>query len=169
MYAVTRDGKLLEKLEYAVNELAHIQSYDPDGYVSGFPRECFDKTFTGDFEVAHFNLGGQWVPWYSIDKIDAGLIDAYLLTGNGKALEVVIKLSDWAKKGTDKLNDEQFQRMLICEHGGMNEAMADLYLITGNKDYLELAIRFCQQAILEPLARGVDELRANTPTRKFRR
>jgi DUF1680 family protein len=158
MYAVTRDGKLLEKLEYAVNELAHIQSYDPDGYVSGFPRECFDKTFTGDFEVAHFNLGGQWVPWYSIHKIYAGLIDAYLLAGNGKALEVVIKLSDWAKKGTDKLNDEKFQRMLICEHGGMNEAMADLYLITGNKDYLELAIRFCHQAILEPLARGVDEL-----------
>src|SRR5690606_35312233 len=51
-----------------------------------------------------------------------------------------------------------FQRMLICEHGGMNEAMADLYAITGNKDYLDLAMRFCHNASLDPLAEGIDEL-----------
>lgn len=62
------------------------------------------------------------------------------------------------KKGTDNLNDEQFQRMLVCEYGGMNEALADLYSITNNQDYLELAIRFCHQAILDPLSKGIDEL-----------
>ena len=92
------------------------------------------------------------MPWYSIHKIYAGLIDAYRYAKIDKALEVVTKLADWAKRGTDRLyeTDEQFQRMLICEHGGMNEAMADLYLITGNKDYLDLAIRFCHRAILGP-------------------
>ncbi|MDQ0256778.1 DUF1680 family protein [Evansella vedderi] len=158
MYTLTKDEKLKEKVEYAVDELALIQSYDKDGYVSGFPRACFDKTFTGDFEVEHFNLAGQWVPWYSIHKIYAGLIDIYTLMGNEKALEVVIKLADWAKKGTEYLTDEQFQKMLTCEHGGMNEAMADLYTITGNKEYLDLAIRFCHKAVLDPLANGVDEL-----------
>jgi uncharacterized protein len=160
MYAVTGDEVILAKLNYTVEELAHVQSFDPDGYVSGFPRQCFDNVFfgNGDFEVHGFGLGGSWVPWYSIHKIYAGLIDAYKLAGNEKALQVVVKLSDWAKKGTDNLSDELFQRMLICEHGGMNEAMADLYTITGNKDYLDLAIRFCHQAILEPLSRGVDEL-----------
>lgn len=160
MYAVTGDEALLQKLNYAVEELAFVQSHDPDGYVSGFKRDCFDRVFfgEGEFEVHNFGLGGSWVPWYSIHKIYAGLIDAYKLTGIEKALQVVVKLADWAKKGSDRLTDEQFQRMLICEHGGMNEAMADLYLITGNRDYLELAIRFCHQAILEPLSQGVDEL-----------
>lgn len=158
MYDVTKDEDLKQKIEYAVNELAHIQSFDQDGYVSGFPRTCFDKVFTGDFEVDNFSLAGGWVPWYSIHKIYAGLIDIYSLTGNKKALEVVTKLANWAKKGTDNLNEVQFQRMLICEHGGMNEAMADLYAITDNQDYLELAIRFCHKAILDPLSRGVDEL-----------
>ncbi|MBT2719956.1 glycoside hydrolase family 127 protein [Bacillus sp. ISL-46] len=158
MYTVTKDEELLNKIEYAVNELALVQSFDEDGYVSGFPRTYFDKVFTGDFEVENFSLAGGWVPWYSIHKIFAGLIDVYSLTGNNKALEVVTKLSDWAKKGTDNLNDEQFQRMLICEHGGMNEAMADLYTITNNEDYLKLAIRFCHHAILDPLSKGIDEL-----------
>jgi uncharacterized protein len=158
MYSVTRDEELRHKIDYAVNELAYVQSIDKSGYVSGFPRTYFDKVFTGDFEVENFSLAGGWVPWYSIHKIYAGLIDVYNLTGNERALEVVTRLADWAKKGTDNLNDEQFQRMLICEHGGMNEAMADLYTITKNEDYLKLAIRFCHKAILNPLARGVDEL-----------
>ncbi|WP_160724387.1 glycoside hydrolase family 127 protein [Bacillus sp. USDA818B3_A] len=158
MYTVTKDEELKQKIDYAVNELAYVQSLDDSGYVSGFTRTYFDKVFTGEFEVENFSLAGGWVPWYSIHKIYAGLIDVYNLTGNEKALEVVTKLADWAKKGTDNLNDEQFQKMLICEHGGMNEAMADLYTITKNEDYLKLAIRFCHQAILEPLSKDVDEL-----------
>nr|WP_144922185.1 glycoside hydrolase family 127 protein [Paenibacillus bovis] len=158
MYTVTNDEALRAKVEYAVNELAHVQSFDADGYVSGFPRDCFDRVFTGTFEVQAFGLGGSWVPWYSIHKIYAGLIDVYTLMGNEKALDVVVKLANWAKRGTDNLSDEQFQRMLICEHGGMNEVMADLYNITKNKDYLELAIRFCHNEILDPLAEGIDQL-----------
>lgn len=158
MIDVTGDEQLLQKLVYAVEELAFVQSHDPDGYVSGFSRDCFDKTFSGEFEVHNFGLGGSWVPWYSLHKIYAGLIDAYQLAGIDQALQVVIKLADWAKKGTDRLTDEQFQRMLICEHGGMNEAMADLYRLTNNQAYLELAERFCHRLILDPLAQGVDEL-----------
>ncbi|MFC5529465.1 beta-L-arabinofuranosidase domain-containing protein [Cohnella yongneupensis] len=158
MYAETKDEALLQKLTYAVDEISFVQSHDADGYVSGVPRGCFDNVFSGDFEVNHFGLGGIWVPWYSIHKIYAGLIDAYQLADIEKALQAVVKLADWAKRGTDRLTDEQFQRMLICEHGGMNEAMASLYQVTGNRDYLDLAIRFCHQAILEPLSRGIDEL-----------
>lgn len=158
MYAATKDEELKKKLDYAVEELAHIQHYDEDGYVGGFNRSCFDIAFTGDFEVQHFSLAGAWVPWYSIHKIYAGLIDVYAILGNKKALEVVTKLADWAKRGTDNLTEDQFQRMLTCEHGGMNEAMADIYTLTGNKDYLDLSLRFCHWAILDPLSRGVDEL-----------
>lgn len=158
MFVVTKDKQLEQKILYALDELANVQSCDPEGYVSGFPRDCFDSVFTGDFYVDNFNLGGSWVPWYSIDKIYAGLIDVYNLLGNEKALEIVVKLADWAKKGLANLSDEQFERMLICEHGGMNEVMADLYIITENEDYLELAKRFCHQAILDPLSQSIDDL-----------
>src|SRR5690625_3621721 len=165
MYEATKDEDLRSKIEYALDELEKVQNCDDEGYVSGFPRKCFDEVFSGDFEVGHFSLGNSWVPWYSIHKIYAGLIDVYHVLGSPRALDIVVKLADWAKKGLDNLTDEQFQRMLICEHGGMNEAMADLYLITKNEDYLELAKRFCHNAILDPLAEGIDDLegkQANT-------
>lgn len=158
MYAATGDIELKNRLEYAIDELSFVQSFDSSGYVSGFSRDCFDQVFSGEFHVEHFSLGGSWVPWYSIHKIYAGLIDTYTLTGNEKALQVVVKLADWAKNGLANLNDDLFQKMLICEHGGMNEAMADLYRITGNNDYLELAKRFCHKAILDPLSKGIDDL-----------
>lgn len=158
MYDVTKDEQLKQKILYALDELAKVQGYDSEGYVSGFARDCFDRVFSGDFQVDNFGLGGSWVPWYSIDKIYAGLIDVYNVLGNEKALEIVVKLADWAKKGLDNLDDEQFERMLICEHGGMNEVMADLYIITENEDYLELAKRFCHQAILDPLSQSIDDL-----------
>lgn len=158
MYKVTKDETLKTKILYALDELEYVQSLDPDGYVSGFNRECFDQVFTGEFEVGRFNLAGYWVPWYSIHKIYAGLIDVYQRLGVQKALDIVIKLADWAVNGLQNLTDEQFERMLYCEYGGMNEVMADLYLITKNEEYLQLAKRFCHQEVLDPLAESVDEL-----------
>lgn len=158
MYVATKDETLKEKLNYAISELAYLQSLDEKGYVSGFPRECFDRVFTGDFNVTRFELGDSWVPWYSIHKIYAGLIDAYVLIGNEQALDVVTKLSDWAKKGTDNLTEEQFDKMIYCEHGGMCEVMANLYEITKNEEYLELSKRFYHKETLTPLTKSQDEL-----------
>ncbi|MGP4041992.1 beta-L-arabinofuranosidase domain-containing protein [Gracilibacillus sp. D59] len=158
MYQVTGDEALSEKIEYALTELAAAQSFDKDGYVSGFSRECFDQVFSGEFKVDNFSLGGSWVPWYSIHKIYAGLIDIHQITGSTLALEIVTKLADWAYNGLVNLSEDQFQRMLTCEHGGMNEALADLYLITDDTRYLELAERFYHKAVLDPLANKQDEL-----------
>ncbi|MFC4403482.1 beta-L-arabinofuranosidase domain-containing protein [Gracilibacillus xinjiangensis] len=156
MYYVTGDRQLLEKLKYALAELENVQ--DSDGYLSGFPRTCFDQVFTGEFDVEHFSLAGSWVPWYSIHKIYAGLIDIYQLIGEQKALQIVIKMADWAYNGLKDLTHNQFQKMLICEHGGMNDSFADLYIITKDERYLELAEKFYHEAILEPLADGTDDL-----------
>ena len=158
MYIADKDIRLKEKANYIVSELAYLQSLDDEGYVSGFQRKCFDKVFTGSFNVNRFELGDSWVPWYSIHKIYAGLIDAYELIENEQALKVVIKLADWAKKGTDNLTDDQFEKMLYCEHGGMCEAMAKLYKITKNQDYLDLAIRFIHKETINPLIELKDEL-----------
>ena len=60
--------------------------------------------------------------------------------------------------------------MLGCEHGGMNEVLAELYARTGNEKYLRLSRRFHHKAVLEPLARREDRLQglhANTQIPKL--
>ena len=53
----------------------------------------------------------------------AVLRDAYLLTRNEIAKEMLIKYGDWAINIFSKLSDEQMQDMLRSEHGGLNEVL----------------------------------------------
>ncbi|GAE94882.1 glycosyl hydrolase [Gracilibacillus boraciitolerans JCM 21714] len=158
MYQATKDEKLLSNLKYALSELQKIQSYDEEGYISGFPKDCFNQVFSGDFQVDNFSLGDSWVPWYSIHKIFAGFIDVYHCIKSQKALDMVVKLSNWAYNGLKNLSEVQLQKMLICEHGGMIEVFADLYHITQEKRNLELAEKFYHKAVLDPLASNKDVL-----------
>jgi len=48
--------------------------------------------------------------------------------------------------------------MLACEHGGMNEVLAELYAVTGEERYLALSRKFHHEAILGPLSRAEDIL-----------
>jgi len=158
MYASTGDEEMKRRVDYMVSELAKVQQKHGNGYAGSMRTEVWDKTFSGSIDVHQWGLGGGYVPWYVLHKTYAGLIDAYVHVGNKQALEVARQFADWAKKGTDNLDDEQFQKMLVCEHGGMNESLAELYALTGNKDYLLLARRFDHKAIIDPLAEKRDEL-----------
>lgn len=158
MYVATNDTSLLQKINYVIDELFLIQEFDGTGYVSGFPRKCFDIAFTGEFEVSNFELAGHWVPWYSIHKVFAGLLDTYKLLENKKALEILLKLTNWAYEGTKEMTNDEFQKMIICEIGGMNDTLAELYLLTSDERHLELSKKFCQKKILVPLSQSIDEL-----------
>lgn len=103
-------------------------------------------------------------------KLFAGLIDAFVHCGNEQALTVAKGLGDWAYRTTSRLSEEQWQQMLACEHGGMNEAMANLYALTGDEKYLQLARKFYHRAVLDRLANGEDclpGLHANTQIPKI--
>ena len=165
MYAVTGEEAVKNKLDYAVDKLEEYQKLNGGGYIGGFEKTGFENALSGTLNVSAFDLNGYWVPWYSLHKIYQGLIDAYELAGNEKALTVVCGFADWAIDVTKDMTDEKFNLMLNCEYGGMNEVMAELYNITGEKKYLDLAVRFSQPAILNPLSEGKDELQgkhANT-------
>jgi DUF1680 family protein len=156
--ARNENKELKGRVDYMVAEIAKAQAKHGNGYAGPVRTEVWDETFSGEFRVHKWGLAGGYVPWYVLHKTFAGLLDAFELTGNEQALEVACKFADWAKAGTDKLSDAQFQKMLQCEYGGMGDAMARLYAATGNRDYLALAKRFDHQGIFAPLAAQRDEL-----------
>jgi DUF1680 family protein len=158
MYASSGDRRFKQRVDYMVSEIAKAQKAHGDGYTGPVRTEVWKNIFSGDLKAHKWGVGGGYVPWYVIHKTFAGLIDAYIQTDNAQALEVVIKLADWAKKGTDNLDEAQFQDMLQAEHGGMSESLAHLYAITGNKDYLTLAQRFDHKEVLDPLEKQEDRL-----------
>jgi uncharacterized protein len=150
MYASEGDAVLKAKADTMVAELAKCQDKLGNGYLSAYPEEFIYRVET---------TGKVWAPWYTLHKIYQGLIDVYLYTGIRQALEVVKKMAAWAKKRTDRLDDEQMQKMLKTEFGGMSETLFNLYAITHDPDHLALAQRFEKRSFLDPLEDQVDKLR----------
>lgn len=171
-WAATGNEEFLRRVNYLVAELAECQRAHGDGYVAAIPggRRAYAEVAAGNIRSAGFDLNGIWVPNYTQHKLFAGLRDAYRLAGNTQALAVARGLADWFERTHAHLTDEQMQKVLACEHGGLNETFADLYADTGDPRYLALSRRFHHRAILEPLARGEDILpgkHANTQIPKL--
>lgn len=160
MIASTGDAELQKKLDYTISELALCQQKLGTGYIGAIPgpNKVWGPLEAGKVDANGFGLNGGWVPWYTQHKIFAGLIDAYTINGNVQAKAVLLPFADWAINVTRNLDDAKWQQMLRCEHGGMNEAMANVYALTNDKKYLELAQKFSQRALLEPLSQKRDTL-----------
>ncbi len=172
MFASTGDVRFRDRVNYIVNELEACQRANGNGYVAAIPngKKIFQEVSAGDIRVQPFDLNGGWVPWYTLHKLFAGLLDVHRYSHNQKALTIAVNLADWADSTVSKLTEEQFQHMLDCEHGGMNEVLAELYARTGNEKYLQLSRRFHHKKVLDPLARREDRLQglhANTQIPKL--
>jgi hypothetical protein len=172
--AATGNDECRQRMEYMISELqlcadANAKNH-PDwgkGYVGGMPNsERIWSTFKkGDFGV-YF---GSWAPFYNLHKMYAGLRDAWLYCGNEQAKALFLGFCDWAIDLTAGLSDEQMERMLGNEHGGMNEVLADAYAITKEPKYLFVAMRFSHRRLLTPMSQRVDNLdnmHANTQVPK---
>jgi DUF1680 family protein len=161
MYQTAGDKRFLERVNYIVNELRFLQDKDGDGYIGAFPKGkkiLENEVAKGDIRSQGFDLNGIWVPFYTQHKMMAGLRDAYHLCGNKTALEVEKRFADWLDGIVSPLNDEQIQKMLRCEHGGISETLADLYADTKDEKYLRISKIFYHKAILDPLKEGKDIL-----------
>ena len=172
MYASTDDDRFLARVNYLVDQLGICQDARKTGYLGAIPKEdsIFGKLSRGEIKTTGFDLNGGWSPWYTVHKLMAGLVDAYLFCDNKKALSVAVKMADWTTKTLQNLGDDQLQKMLACEFGGMNEVLVNIYSISGDKKYLDLSHKFDHKAILEPLAAGSDPLpgkHANTQIPKI--
>ena len=175
MNAATGNEECRRRMEYMISELqlcadANVKNHPEwgKGYVGGMPNsERIWSTFKkGDFGV-YF---GSWAPFYNLHKMYAGLRDAWLYCGNEQAKKLFLGFCDWAIDLTAGLSDEQMERMLGNEHGGMNEVLYDAYCISGCQEkYLDVAKRFSHRRLLTPMIQRVDcldNMHANTQVPK---
>ena len=163
MYAGTGEASFKARADAIVVELGMIQQAMPSrgfhaGYLSAFPEELIDRVEKRQ---------RVWAPYYTLHKIMAGLLDVHELCGNRQALEILVKMADWVRSRMDRLSEEQQQRMLETEFGGMNEVLANLHGVTGNPDHLRLARAFDHKALYDPLARGEDPLNGKHGNTQF--
>jgi DUF1680 family protein len=171
-YASTGDERCRERVDYIVNELDSCRIHFVNGFIGGMPGgdKVFKEVKKGIIRSKGFDLNGLWVPWYNEHKTMMGLSDAYLLTGNRKALEILTDLSGYLADVVKDLTHEQVQSMLACEYGGMNEAFAQVYALTGDRKYLDASYVFYQDRLQDRLAEGADVLpglHANTQIPKI--
>ena len=161
MYASTGDERLRDKGNAVVAGLAECQAKLGGGYLSAYPEEFIDRVEA---------LKPVWAPYYTLHKIYAGLLDMYVYCDSELALETCRKFADWVIARNGKLSDEQMQKMLGNEHGGMNETLANLYGLTGDEKYRQIAHRFNHMTVIGPAAKCEDRLtglHANTQIPKF--
>ena len=153
MYASTGEISYKSKADSLVSALAEIQKVlNQGGYLSAFPQNLVNRVIEGK---------PVWAPWYTLHKVMEGLIDMYQYTGNKQALDIAIKMSDWAYHKLENLSTEQLAIMHKTEFGGMMEAAYNLYSITGNVNDKKLAEFFYHHSILDPLAQKEDKLAGN--------
>lgn len=149
-FASSGDEELKHNGDLMVAELAKCQARHKNGYLSAFPQEFFDRLRDG------MNV---WAPFYTIHKIMAGHLDMYTLAGNEQALDTTEKMAQWVRSWSDPLSEQQMQRVLLVEYGGMGEVLCNLYGVTGKREYLNLAKRFDKRWFFDPLAAHRDELK----------
>lgn len=112
-YANTGDVRYKEK----VAELVHgfHQTIAPDGF----------------FFISK-KISTNW-PCYTYDKNCIGMRDAWTLTGDAEALEVLRVMTDWAYKNLPRRKDEWYT---------LPENFYNCYALTGDKHYLEMARQY---------------------------
>lgn len=173
MYQTTGDPAILERLRYSIHGLREAQDAGGDGYVAAtrIGRHVFEDVAAGNFETSNPMINKTWEPVYVMNKLMLGLYDAYTLCGIDEARTVLTRLADWFGQSViDKLDHEGMQKLLVCEHGSINESYVDIYRLTGDERYLRWAERLNDEDMWVPLSQGQDILQgwhANTQIPKF--
>ena len=133
----------------------------------GDPEAQFDNVERGKLNIKT----EAWVPWYTMHKLLAGLLDCYRLGGYAPALEVAANLGDWVAARVLAWDEATQKRVLDVEYGGMNDCMYELYALTGQPRFAKAAHVFDEEALFDAiLSEGKNVLKdrhANTTIPKI--
>ena len=163
MAAATGDTTFKTKVTYVVGELAKCQTaLAKNGFLAAFSTVPFDWLESG---MSGTNEGIV-VPYYTVQKIMSGLLDAYHYLGNQQALDVVTKMGDYFQTRLAGLPAATIEKIFRTdgsknpqnEYGAMSDVYAELSVVTGQKKYLDTAKLFNRSWFMTPLASGQDNL-----------
>lgn len=167
-YAATGDEDLLQRVNHMVDVMVQAQDVMGDGLYSnsdaptwGFYKMAMEKVITpyGWDENGHpwgnNNIG---FPFYGQHKTFAAFRDAYIFAGNENARVAFIKFCEWLVMWMQNFTDENLQKMLESEHGGMVEVLADAYALSGKTKFLDAAKRFTRDNFAAAMSEGRDDL-----------
>jgi len=163
MAAATGSILLRDRVNYLVGELAKCQrSLHQDGYLAAFSTAAFDKLEGKPGADA----GDIVVPYYTVQKIMSGLLDAHAYVGNKQALDVATRMADYFGKRLAALDATQIDRMFRTdgnrnppnEFGAMSDVLTELFKIDKDPRRLEAARMFNRAWFVGPLAAGEDRL-----------
>ena len=161
-YAATGDEQFRNKASAIVEGLAECQRAFAEsgkvrpGFLSAYDEDQFDllEELTPYPEI--------WAPYYTLDKIMAGLLDAYVLAGIARAKEILEPLGDWIYERLSRVSDEQRARMwdtyIAGEYGAMISTLVRLYRISGKKEHLDAARMFENARLFDQMRENRDEL-----------
>lgn len=129
---------------------------------AGYAEAQFDNVEKGKTDIKR----EAWVPWYTMHKLLAGLLDAYRLTGYERAAEVAGELGDWVYRRAVRWDTRLRNRVLSVEYGGMNDCLYELYSVTGRAEHAVAAHIFDEEklfaAILSERKDALKDKHANT-------
>lgn len=144
------------------------------GYIwaAGHPNSNNVEVQFDNVEQGKANIfDDAWVPWYTMHKIIAGIIDVYNATGYSTAKDLGSDLGDWVYNRCMTWDANKQRTVLSIEYGGMNDCMYDLYLITGKDNHAAAAHCFDETALHELILKGganaLNGRHANTTIPKF--
>jgi len=148
------------KLDDVISKLKTYQS--ANGFLFATPVSQFDDMDSGG--------SNNWVPYYTMHKILAGLLDVYEFEENPDALAVASKMGDWLYARASGWSASAKSRALSSEYGGMNDALYELYKHTKSANHLTVAHIFDDTNLFTTTAQGNDTLsgkHANMTIPKF--
>jgi uncharacterized protein len=162
--ALGSDATLAAQIKTKLDDvISKLKSYQlSSGYLFATPITQFDDMDAG--------TGSTWVPYYTLHKIFAGLIDVYKSENNADALTVASKLGDWLYTRSNGWSAAAKSRVLGSEYGGMNDALYELYKYTKSANHLAVAHVFDDTSLFTTTAAGTDTLNgkhANMTIPKF--
>ena len=169
-----REAELADRLDYIITVLKECQDTTGTGFLFGatiINRNNIELQFD-TVENNKTNIGSEaWVPWYTMHKIIAGVLDVYKYTGNETALEVAKGLGDWVYNRTLTWSKATQRTVLNIEYGGMNDCLYELYAATGEEKYAIAAHCFDDESLFQGVSKGTKNVlnnrHANTTIPKF--
>jgi DUF1680 family protein len=163
MAAATGSILFRDRVNYVVEELSKCQeALNLDGYLAAFSTAAFDQLEGKSGADAE----GIVVPYYTIQKIMSGLLDAHFYVGNKQALGVATRMADYFGKRLAGLDAAQIDRIFRTdgsrnpqnEFGAMSDVLTEIFKVDKHPRHLETARMFNRAWFVGPLAEGEDRL-----------